>query len=216
MDLSAKTRGPAVAGPSSVGAPSDGALLEGVRSGDQAAYRQLVERLFASVYRAAMRVLRSNVEAEDVSQEVFLKIWRETPELRSETSLRSWSIRVATNAAIDRLRKRKPELWDEVPERMDNSPAVDRNLVEGEATDTVQKAIDALPERQRMALMLTYFEGMANKETAEMMGVSVDALESLLARGRRTLKASLADNWGELLEDLTEVSAAKGNWSVLA
>ncbi len=160
-----------------------------------------------------MRVLRADSEAEDVTQDVLLKIWRETPELRSEASLRSWSVRVATNGAIDRLRKKRPELWDEIPDRADPSPGAERALTEGEAADTVQQAIDGLPERQRLALVMTYYEGLANKETADLMGVSVDALESLLARGRRTLKASLADRWNELLEDLSGASATEGNWS---
>ena len=211
----ANDNGGAVVPPAAEHAPTDGALLAAVRNGDQGAYGQLVERLFAPVYKAAVRVLRSDAEAEDVTQDVFLKIWRETPELRADASLRGWSVRVATNAAIDRLRKKRPELWDEPPERVDPALGAEGVLSREEAAQSVQQAIDGLPERQRLALVLTYYEGLANKDTAEMMGVSVDALESLLARGRRALKASLAESWSELLEDLGGGLEAEGNWSAL-
>ena len=125
-------------------------------------------------------------------------------------------MRVAANGAIDRLRRRKPELWDELPEREDSSVAADSAMTGQEAAVSVQQAIDNLPERQRLALTLTYYEGLANKETADMMGVSVDALESLLVRARRGLKASLAETWGEILEDLGGATVPEGNWSALA
>ena len=216
MEQQLKADGNGSVPPGSNGGQSDAALLEAVRAGDHDAYRELVNRLFPAVYRVASRVLRADSEAEDVAQDVFLKIWRDTPVLRSNTSLRSWCMRVATNGAIDRLRRRKPELRDELPEREDNSVATDEALTGAEAAQSVQQAIDGLPERQRLALTLTYYEGLANKETADLMGVSVDALESLLSRARRGLKASLADTWGDLLEDLGGAAASEGNWSALA
>ena len=216
MDKSLEADGQAGAPADGQNAHSDGALLEAVRAGDHGAYRELVTRMFPSVYRVASRILRADSEAEDVTQDVFLKVWRDTPELRSNTSLRSWCMRVAANGAIDRLRKRKPELWDELPEREDSAIAADNAITGQEAAQSVQQAIDDLPERQRLALTLTYYEGLANKETADLMGVSVDALESLLARARRGLKSSLAGTWSELLEDLGSADTAEGNWSALA
>lgn len=195
--------------------PSDTELLERIRNGDQQAFGQLVPLLFPHVYRAADRVLRQDQEAEDVAQEVFLKIWQNTPDLQQGAFLKAWAIRVATNGAIDRLRKRKPDLADEVPERADPAPDAQIALQKGEAASAIQAAIDALPERQRLALVLTYYEGLANKEAADLLEVSVDALESLLARARRGLKAVLADQWGELLEDLAQGGVNDGSWNTI-
>lgn len=194
----------------------DLSLLEQVRSGNQQAFNALVGELFPAVYRAALRVLRQEQEAEDVAQDVFLKIWRDPPELRAETNLKAWSTRVATNGAIDRLRKKRPDASDDMPDQVDPSAAADEALQAGEAADAVQQAIDHLPERQRLALVLTYYQGLPNKEAAELLDVSVDALESLLARARRALRATLNDHWRGLLEDFAQGGQnEEGSWNTI-
>lgn len=194
----------------------DLSALERVRSGDQHAFNALVGELFPAVYRAALRVLRQEQEAEDVAQEVFLKIWRDPPELRSDANLKAWSTRVATNGAIDRLRKKRPDASDDLPDQVDPAAGADEAIQAGEAADAVQRAIDGLPDRQRLALMLTYYQGLPNKEAAELLDVSVDALESLLARARRALKATLSDHWRGLLEDFAQGGQnEEGSWNTI-
>ena len=194
---------------------TDAELLGKVHRGDEKAFGQLVSSLFPAVYRAAARVLRQDTEAEDVAQEVFLKIWRDPPDLGEGGSLTAWSIRVATNGAIDRLRKRKPELADTLPDRVDPSLGAEGALQENQAAGSVQEAMELLPERQRLALVLTYYEGLANKEAAQILEVSVDALESLLSRARRSLKSMLADQWNDLLDDLAHGGAREGSWNTV-
>ncbi len=195
---------------------SDLSLLQQVRGGDQQAFGVLVGELYPSVYRAALRVLRHEQEAEEVAQDVFLKIWRDPPELRADANLKAWSARVATNGAIDRFRKKKPDISDDLPDQVDPAASADGAMQAGEAAGAVQEAIDHLPERQRLALVLTYYQGLPNKEAAELLDVSVDALESLLARARRALKATLSDHWQGLLEDFAQGGQnEEGSWKAI-
>ncbi len=195
---------------------SDFSLLQQVRGGDQQAFGALVEALYPSVYRAALRVLRQEQEAEDVAQDVFLKIWRDPPELREESNLRAWSARVAANGAIDRLRKKKPDISDDLPDQIDPSVSTPDAMQAQEAAGEVQSAIDHLPERQRLALVLTYYQGLPNKEAAQLLDVSVDALESLLSRARRALKATLSEQWQGLLEDFAQGGQnEEGSWKAI-
>lgn len=195
---------------------ADLSLLQQVWGGDQQAFGVLVGELYPAVYRAALRVLRQEQEAEDVAQDVFLKIWREPPELRADANLKAWSARVATNGAIDRLRKKKPDISDDLPDQVDPAVSTDEAMQADEAAGAVQQAIDHLPERQRLALVLTYYQGLPNKEAADLLEVSVDALESLLARARRALKATLSEHWQGLLEDFAQGGQnEEGSWKAI-
>ena len=190
--------------------PTDAVLVDRVRAGDQRAFEQLAAFHFQAAWRVASRVLRNDAEAEDVAQEVLLKVWQNPPDLSEDSSLKPWILRVASNAAIDRLRKKSPDLLgDSMPEREDSAPQADDALVAAGAAGHVQGAIDQLPERQRLALLLTYYEGMPNKDAAATLEVSVDALESLLARARRALKATLAGHWEDLLTDISQGHASE-------
>jgi len=180
-------------------------LLARVRAGDERAFEQLAVFYFQPAWRVAARVLRNDTEAEDVAQEVFLKIWRKPPELKDGASLKAWILRVASNGAIDRLRKKRPEPRDDLPDMADPGADAEDMMVSNAAASNVRAAVDGLPERQRLALVLTYYEGMANKEAAQAIGVSVDALESLLSRARRGLKVSMSAVWQEVLRDLTHI-----------
>ena len=196
-------------------AGTEGSLLAQVRAGDEQAFAALVSSLFPAVFQAAMRILRQEQEAEDVAQEVFLKIWRDPPELRNEDALKGWSMRVASNGAIDRLRKKRPELAEELPERVDPGAGAESAMRGEQAQGAVQQVLGELPERQRLALVLTYYQGLPNKEAADLLNVSVDALVSLLARARRALKTKLSDQWQGLLEDLAVDGQRDGSWQVI-
>jgi len=100
---------------------------------------------------------------------------------------------VALNLCYDRLRRRRESTVAVMPDRPDEGPGPDRGLYAADVERRVAAAMQALPERQREAIVLCHYQEISNIEAAELMGVSVDALESLLARGRRALRATLAD-----------------------
>ncbi|RKP50896.1 RNA polymerase sigma factor [Trinickia fusca] len=172
----------------------DAELIERIARADPAAARELVTRKLPRVIALAARMLGDRMEAEDVAQETFVRIWKQAPHWRSgEARFDTWVHRVALNLCYDRLRARREVPEQTLSEVVDPHPAPDSTLDAREAGASVRAALAALPVRQREALVLTYYQELSNIEAAGLMGISVDALESLLARARRGLRALLAE-----------------------
>lgn len=171
----------------------DEELVKQVAAGDQAAMRTMVARKLPRFLALANRMLADPAEAEDVAQETFLRIWKHAGGWRQgRARFDTWAHRVAINLCYDRLRKRRDVLMAEPPDRMDEAPLPDAGLTGGEAdSQRVNAALQALAPRQREAIVLVYYQDMSNLEAASVMQISVDALESLLARGRRSLQKTL-------------------------
>ena len=149
------------------------------------------------VWRVAFRMLKDREEAEDVTQETFLRAWKMLPDWQDRAKFSTWACTVAINLCRDRLRKKSPVLMDELPERVDIGQRPDQALQSRQAGSQISAMIDELPERQKEAITLCAFEGMGNIEAAAAMDVSVEALESLLARARRKLRQMLAEGQQE-------------------
>jgi RNA polymerase sigma-70 factor (ECF subfamily) len=142
----------------------------------------------------AQRMLGDAAEAEDVAQEVFLRVWKEAPRWKPGLArFDTWMHRVALNLCYDRLRRKRVVPMADPPEQVDAGPAPDRGLLALDVNRRVQQAMMALPDRQREAVALCHYQELGNIEAAQVMEVSVEALESLLSRGRRALRAALAD-----------------------
>ena len=184
---------------------ADAVLLGAAAAGDEASFGQLVERHYGLVFRVASRVLANAADAEDVVQETFVRLWRDPGVINNPAALKGWLAQVARNMAIDRLRRLKPSTGDGFDDLADQATAPDGALRHSQAANLVSEALAALPERQRMALQLTYFEGLGNQETAQAMQVTVEAVESLLSRGRRSLRDTLSSVWGDLIEELEQL-----------
>ncbi len=183
---------------------TDAGLLEAAAAGSHAAFTEIVTRHFQPVYRLVWRMTGGAADAEDVAQDAFVTLWKNPSQLREGAALRGWLMRVAANAVIDGSRRPRPAALDDASEVADPQMMPDAPLDRTQAARLVDSRIAALPERQRLALSLVYFEGLSNIEAAAAMEVSVDALESLLARARRSLKESLSAEWRDLVGGLTE------------
>ena len=166
-------------------------LRRQVADGDRKASREMVDRYLAAITRFAARLLGDRAEAEDVAQETFLRLWRQAHRWQPRARLSTWLYRVAHNLCVDRLRSRQTRAAAPPPEPPEGPPDPGALLESRDAAEAVAQALGQLPERQRAAMVLTYYEGLRNYEAAEVMDVTVDALESLLARARRQLKKQL-------------------------
>lgn len=172
----------------------DQELVARVGRGDPAAVQALVARKLPRMLQLAQRMLGDAAEAEDVAQEVFVRAWKQAPIwVPGAARFDTWLHRVALNLCYDRLRRRRERPTAEPPEQPDTGPAPDRGLLARDTQLRVTAALSALPERQREAVVLCHYQDLGNIEAAALMGVSVEALESLLSRGRRALRAMLAD-----------------------
>jgi RNA polymerase sigma-70 factor (ECF subfamily) len=185
---------------------ADRTLASGVRRGDRTAVAALTARCLPLVTGLAARSLRDRSEAEDVAQETFVKVWRKIEQYDpAKARLETWVARIALNLCYDRLRKRGEVLMGEdAPEPADPDAGADAVLAARDMAARVRAAVAELPPRQRAALELCHFQEMSNIEAAAIMEISVEALESLLTRGRRALKARLAGDRGELLAGLSD------------
>lgn len=170
----------------------DDALMARVALRDGAAFRTLVEAHAARPHRIAYRMLGDAAEAEDIAQEALLRLWNEAPRWQAgRAGVSAWLGRVATNLCLDRLRRRKFTSDEAVPERVDETPGVDEVMdEEGQRARTVA-AVQALPDRQRAAIILTYYEDYSNMAAAGALDMNIKAFESLLLRARTALRMAL-------------------------
>ena len=178
---------------------SDEALLVAFGNGDLEAARDLTTRLTPRLLGQAFRMLQDRAEAEDVTQEAMLRLWRVAPDWRrGEALVSTWAYRVVANLCLDRLRKRRPVGLDQIAEPPDGTPSVADRMQDQTRLHALADALAAMPERQAQAVALRHLEGLGNPEIADIMEITVDAVESLTARGKRTLAALLAGRKAEL------------------
>ncbi|WP_171120816.1 MULTISPECIES: RNA polymerase sigma factor [unclassified Ruegeria] len=179
--------------------PSDDALLGQFARGDAAAARVLTDRLGPRSFSVALRMLGSQAEAEDITQEAMMRLWKMAPDwVSGQAKVSTWLYRVTMNLCVDHLRKQKPDHLADVPEPEDGQASVAERMQDKARSDALQVALSQLPERQRQAVVLRHIEELPNPEIAGIMGISVEAVESLTARGKRSLVAILSDRRGEL------------------
>ena len=171
-------------------------LMQRTARGDTLAFRTLADAHLVKIMNYAYRLLHDRTDAEDIAQETFLRLWNEAGRYEPRARVTTWLHTIAHNLCIDRMRKRREEPKGSLDdERSSQEPGalLDRKRVAME----VGRALAGLPERQRAAITLVHYQGLTNIEAAAVLDVNVDALESLLARGRRSLREKLGQRQSE-------------------
>lgn len=177
------------------------ALLVLYANGDGRSAQELTDRLAPRCFGVAMRVLGNRAEAEDVTQDAMMRLWRMAPDWKpGQAQVSTWLYRVVMNLCIDLKRRQRGGHvdLDAVPEPADTSRSAVEEMQETARHDALQLALMQLPDRQRQAVVLRHIEELPNPEIAGIMDISVEAVESLTARGKRALAAILADQRDEL------------------
>ena len=178
-------------------AETDAGLMLRISTGNKPAFTELARRHMPSMFSFAVRYVQRS-EAEDIVQEALTRIWLKAQQWQDRgASPRSWLMRIVYNLCMDSLRK-QPMLSEQVSDELvatGNGP--EQYYDQDTKQQQLQIAMQGLPERQRSAIMLTVYHAMSNREAAEVLEVSVDALESLLSRGRRGLKQNISQQRGE-------------------
>jgi RNA polymerase sigma-70 factor (ECF subfamily) len=173
-------------------AASDDALMARVRARDALAFRMLVDRHVRPLHRIAYRMIGDAAEAEDLAQEALLRLWRDAARWQAGgAGTGAWLNRVVINLCLDRLRRRRFASDEAVPERADETPLAPEEMDAARLRAATVAAIAALPDRQRAAIVLTYYEEVSNQVAAETLDMNIKAFESLLLRARSALRTAL-------------------------
>ena len=172
----------------------DADLIFGLKSGDEKALAGLMDRHMTAIHKQAFYMLGDQMAAEDVTQTVFLKTWEQAKNWEAgNAKLLTWMRRVTRNACLDMLKKKKPIYTDAVPDLEDDAHSPFESLSRNEQSSRIGAGLAQLPENQRAALTLSYYQGVSQREGASVMDISESAYESLLVRARKALKVILAD-----------------------
>ena len=183
--------------------PTDEALILRVASGDRTAFALLVKRHGLRYRALACRYLDDVARAEDLVQEAFVKLWTHAHKFdESKAKFTTWFHRVVVNRCLDEKRRRKVDPLPEGFDQADDRPDAEAGLAEESGRARLRAALDVLSERQRMAVTLSYFDGLSNIEAADVMDMNLKAYESLLVRSRAKLREQLQSDKQQLFEAL--------------
>lgn len=170
----------------------DADLIPGLRAGQSLAFEKMMDRHMSKIHALAFYMLNDTALAEDVTQDSFIKLWQAAPKWQEgQAQILTWLRRVTTNRCLDHLRKRAPIYTEKLPDMEDGARLADEALIDDDRAKSVQLAMQKLPEKQRAAITLSYYQNVSQKEGSEILNVSQKAYESLLSRARRNLKNDL-------------------------
>lgn len=170
----------------------DVSLMTKIAEGDVQAFEMLVDKYADTLYAFSWRLCMEKTTAEDLTQDVFLKIWKNSEKWKPSAKLSTWLYQVTYHTYVDKKRRKRSEVSDDVlrdfPDRRENP---EEAVIKADTSLRVVHAINSLPESQKEALVLCYYQGLSSKEAAIVMETSSGAVESLLFRARKTLKKKL-------------------------
>ena len=185
---------------------SDAAIMLRVAAGDEAGFNYLVQKYHRAMIHFLFRMVRNQAIAEEMAQEVFLRVYRSRESYRAEAKFTTWLYRIATNLAVNHARDTKHERSSQTiyldapdpetgttPDVADDQPSAEQSMVREERMAAIRKHVMALPERQRMAVLMHKYQGMDYRQIGEVLKLSESATKSLLFRAYQTLRDKLKD-----------------------
>ncbi len=181
---------------------SDDLLMQQIQAGDHQAFVKLVDRHLTTLHKFAQHILGNPTDADDIVQETFVRVWQKAHQWQPKAKVSTWLHSITNNLCMDFYRRVKVKTVDitEVNLITSHQPATDKQ--QQDVKIQVQTALQQLPENQRCAIVLCYYQDMTNREAANVLNISISALESLMARGRRKLKKILQIQSDDLLGEI--------------
>jgi len=171
--------------------PGDESLMQAAGKGDRKAFEEIVRRHQIWAWEIAHRFLGDEAEAADLVQEAFIRLLKASNRYRPTAKFTTYFYRIITRLCLDWAKKKRAFTMREVPESSDPNPDAGEEMVRKETAAAVRAALNALPPKQRMAIVLRYFENMNYEEMAAVLETTTKAVERLMARGREHLRAAL-------------------------
>ena len=160
-------------------------------TGARPTFSRLFQEYQHAVFNYVLRMVADRDRAEDITQETFIKAYRKLDTLTDDASIRPWLYRIATNATIDEIRRRRFFTTDALPDRADDAPGPEAQAMAGRLDDAVQRALLRLRPNQRQCLVLSDIEDMSGQQIADVMGMSYGAVRTLLCRARGEMRRHL-------------------------
>lgn len=173
-------------------ATPDEALMVAIARGDESAFAMLMDRHLARAVALALRVTRDRATADEIAQEAFLRVWTRAAQWQPTAAFTTWLWRIVMNLSLDHMRKRRPAALDEVPEPVDPGEDPEQAAARQALGRALESALGELPDRQAQAVRLCLVDGFSQSEASAALEVSEGALESLLVRARKALRAALS------------------------
>jgi len=184
---------------------TDSEVIKLILQGDKEKFRMLVEQYQQMVFRTCMGFLHNKDDADDLTQDVFIQVYQSLPRFKGDSAFSTWLYRIAVNASLNKIRKsplklmlqrfeniagnkNEKEIYPPVP--VEEDP--ENILIRREHIEWVQRALDTLPENQRIAIVLSKYDDLSQKEIAEIMNTTEGAVEALLQRAKKNLREKLS------------------------
>ena len=186
-------------------------IIQGLQSGDEKHFREVVDRFQKSTIALCMGILHNREDAEDIAQDVFVEVFRSVGHFRGDARLSTWIYRIAVNKSLNHVRKMKRRRWILPMEKLFAGGGASGEMDAGvglppedmertQLSGKIHAAVDALPENQKTAHVLSKMEDLSYREIADVMGVTLPAVESLLHRAKTNLQKKLWSSYKKEVE----------------
>lgn len=194
-------------------------LIDSVLEGNQKDFERIIKMYESNVFRVSIGLLHNKEDAEEITQDVFLKVYRSLPGFNKKSAFSTWLYRLTINTCLNFLRKKKNKhFWTDLSAIFQlgtKEASAEARMINKANDDQIKRAIDHLPHKQRLAFVLTKYEELPQKQVAAIMELSEGAVEQLVSRAKNNLRKKLASAIGiskaQLSNNKTKNDGPKGH-----